>query len=373
MVPVVPLEAMLRPGGRADTRPTGRAESVALPPLAVGRHMLARLAVHEEPAGASWRDAEYLSVNPFVATFRDATVHTQAGIIRTADGVVAELLGQTDARAGYVRDGDRIALPRPAATRRRAGRVLSLLGGNHANLYHWTLECLGRLAAADAAALEGCAAVLVPEPGEGFHADSLALTGLDRRWPIEIVRPAEAVRVETLVVPWTMTGHHRPHPALRPLFAPMTAAALAAMPAWEAGAWPKRLYVDRRGSANRRLANETELIEALARRGFVPVRLETLKLATQIALFAQAEMIVAPHGAGLTHIIHASPSCRVVELHMDQWVSWCFRRLAAVCGVTYDCVVGRQLAGVQPEWVHARSWSVSLTHVLAAIDHALAA
>jgi capsular polysaccharide biosynthesis protein len=366
---VLPLAAMLGPGSDIDTRPTGEAVRVALSPLSVGRHMLERLAVHEEPDDSSWQEAEYMSVNPFVACFRDVSLHGPAGIVRTGAGVVAETLWQTDESAGYARRGDRIVLPPAQNTLRVAGPALSLLGGNYANLYHWTLEGLGRLAAADAAALEGCAALLVPAGGAAFVAAGLALAGLDRRWPLVVVAAGDVLRVEHLVVPWTMTGHHRPHPALAGYFAPMTEAALA-VARWPDGPWPRRIYVDRRGSAERRLENEAALIEALAARDFVPVRLETLPLATQVALFAHAEAIVAPHGAGLTHLLHAAPGCRVIELHMDQWVSWCFRRLAAVCGLAYDCVVGREAPGPQPGWIHARRWKVSLTHVLAAIDHA---
>jgi capsular polysaccharide biosynthesis protein len=48
--------------------------------------------------------------------------------------------------------------------------------------------------------------------------------------------------------------------------------------------------------------------------GFVPCTLESLGIKEQIELFYDAEMVVAPHGAGLTNILF-SQSIDLVELH----------------------------------------------------------
>jgi len=50
----------------------------------------------------------------------------------------------------------------------------------------------------------------------------------------------------------------------------------------------------------RRIINEHEVIEALATFGFVAYALEEMSFSEQVRLFSQAEMVVAPHGAGLT-------------------------------------------------------------------------
>ncbi len=62
---------------------------------------------------------------------------------------------------------------------------------------------------------------------------------------------------------------------------------------------PDRVLVSRQDAARRRLANETELAEALAPGGFVRVRMSALDVPTQIATLARARHIVAPHGMGL--------------------------------------------------------------------------
>lgn len=78
-----------------------------------------------------------------------------------------------------------------------------------------------------------------------------------------------------------------------------------------------RLYVARgpRASNKRRLLNEAELFGRLDALGFVFFDPQEHDLATQIATFARAELVVSPHGAGLTNLIwRAGRPCSVVEL-----------------------------------------------------------
>jgi capsular polysaccharide biosynthesis protein len=350
----------------ARARPTGQSTRVALAPMPAGGAMLAYMPVLQEPPDCPWDAPDYEAVTPWVCTFRDVLVHSGAGIVCTDDAVVADTLLLTDETQQHYDDGPNgLTLRLRGSVPRLAGRWLSLLGGNHDSYYHWTMDCLGRLAAADAAAMEGTVGVLVPEFCRPFHAAGFALSGLTQ--PPRTVAADATLRVDELVVPWSVTGQHRPHPCVRPFFERIAQAAGTA-----ARGGPRRIYVDRRIDANRQLLNEAAVIAALAPLGFVPVRLEKLSLAEQIGLFGHAEAIVAPHGAGLVNLVYARPGCRLVELHMDGWVNWCFRHLAAIFEVRYDCVIGRQAPGVQPAWVHSRRWSISVMHVLAAVEQALA-
>jgi capsular polysaccharide biosynthesis protein len=118
--------------------------------------------------------------------------------------------------------------------------------------------------------------------------------------------------------------------------------------------------------------NEDDVIAALTRMDFRSVQLESMPLKQQIGLFQNAEVIVAPHGAGLANLVYAQPGCKLIELHTDSYVNWCTRRIAAVCGVEYDCVIGRHVASAAAPPVHAQQWIVSPTHVLSAVEQALA-
>lgn len=78
-----------------------------------------------------------------------------------------------------------------------------------------------------------------------------------------------------------------------------------------------RLYVARgpKASNKRRLLNEAELFARLGEHRFVFFDPQEHDLETQIATFARAEIVVSPHGAGLTNLIwRAGRSCNVIEL-----------------------------------------------------------
>jgi hypothetical protein len=102
---------------------------------------------------------------------------------------------------------------------------------------------------------------------------------------------------------------------------------------------PRRLYITRRLATMRRILNEDELIAGLRSHGFEPVALETMSLADQYRCFATAEAVVAPHGAGLTNLLHAPSGCKVVELFPAE-PSFHYRWLSHSCQHPYACSSG---------------------------------
>lgn len=86
-----------------------------------------------------------------------------------------------------------------------------------------------------------------------------------------------------------------------------------------------RLYISRRDTTRRVLINEAELERSLQQRGITPVILSTMPLARQIALVAEARLIVAPHGAGLAHCLASRPDCQILELLPSQMGSHALR------------------------------------------------
>jgi capsular polysaccharide biosynthesis protein len=103
---------------------------------------------------------------------------------------------------------------------------------------------------------------------------------------------------------------------------------------------PRRVYIDRRDASYRRIANGDEVERALARRGIVPMQLERLTFAEQVALFHRAEMIVAPHGAGLSNAVFCSPACRVLELFSPGYVNPVFWALSSLGQLVYAYLLG---------------------------------
>jgi hypothetical protein len=80
------------------------------------------------------------------------------------------------------------------------------------------------------------------------------------------------------------------------------------------GDLPRRIFVSRKESSFRRILNE-DLMSCLTKDfGFVEIVTEKLSVIEQINLFRHAEIVVAPHGAGLTNILYMPEGSVVVEL-----------------------------------------------------------
>ena len=365
-----PEDSPLR--GLAGGRPTGEAVTVPLPPLRIGARLLPQLPKLPSPGGATWDQTEYASMTPWVCEFRDVAVHGDGGIVTARGCVVSDtMLHVVPERQGHVPRAEGVILLADTETTERGGTWLSLLCGSHWNHYHWLVDGIGRLAAADAEALAGCDGILVPADLDPVAEEALSLSGIARWRRIERVGPRESVAVARLLVPWRMADGFWPHPDLQTFLDGL----VPEMP--YNPDLPPRIWLDRRAAARRPLVNESELIAHLEGAGVVPVTLEDMTLVEQAALFRQAELVVAPHGAGLTNVVFGRAPCSVIELVMDHYQHWGFRRLAALAGLDYDCVPGRVLPGQQmPEpgtgWVHDLQWAVDPVHLQAAIAAALA-
>jgi Glycosyltransferase 61 len=79
----------------------------------------------------------------------------------------------------------------------------------------------------------------------------------------------------------------------------------------------KRIYVSRNDARLRRVRNEDRVLALLVTRGFNCVTLKGMPIADQVELFRQAEVVVAPHGAGLAHIAWCKPGTKIIEFFPD--------------------------------------------------------
>jgi capsular polysaccharide biosynthesis protein len=338
---------------------------VRVPPLETGRPFLEQWQLRELPDQNVWRAGYYDSISPPLFVLHDVVVHASAGIVAIGDQVIAETLAHTDpGRHGFRRLARGIALP-AGPVRQLRGAHIHLLTGGEENYYHSLMLGLARLASVAENYQAAAAGILVARGGSRVR-EMLALLDLMPSLSIQEVAPNETLRVETLILPLSVAGDSAYHPCVADFFrAISTNVPPLARPS------PRWLYIDRRGSRLRPLVNEDELVRALSAAGFLPVRPETLSVADQVRLFRGADVIVAPHGAGLTNLGFCRPGTRVIELQMDAYCNWCFRNLAALMRLRYDCVLGRG----KPPWqdlspaFHRTPWTISVTHVVAAAAH----
>jgi hypothetical protein len=107
----------------------------------------------------------------------------------------------------------------------------------------------------------------------------------------------------------------------------------------------KRIYISRADAGQRRIANEGELIERLAREGFRVVTLSQLPIDAQISLIRGAEIIVAPHGMGLTHCAFHPGPLTLLELFSPSIGIDDYAALARASGFEYGFIVGTAIEG----------------------------
>ncbi|MDE0808197.1 MAG: glycosyltransferase family 61 protein [Alphaproteobacteria bacterium] len=77
---------------------------------------------------------------------------------------------------------------------------------------------------------------------------------------------------------------------------------------------PRRIYISRDDATVRRVSNESTLTDRLSEFGFEAHKLGTLDIETSVAMFANAEMIVTPHGSGAFNNLFAPRSATVIEI-----------------------------------------------------------
>jgi len=220
------------------------------------------------------------------------------------------------------------------------GTVGVLASRGDGNYYHFLHDVVPRLALLDRCPEAGKPDVWYVPRRTRFQRELVELLDL----PEDRLVDADAVphlRAEHLVVP-TLPDLDLNHPAwstqyLRDRLLP-------------AGARPisgRRIYVTR-GSAphTRILLDEPDVLAALDRFGFERIDPGAMSVVEQIRAFAEAEVILAPHGAALANLAFAGAGATVVELFAPDFVQGCYWKLATtVPGLRYRYLVGEGRVG----------------------------
>ena len=113
----------------------------------------------------------------------------------------------------------------------------------------------------------------------------------------------------------------------------------------------KKIYISRAKAKNRHLVNESEVSSLLNSQGFQTIFLEEMSVLEQVAIFANAEIIIAPHGSGLTNLVFCSPNTKVIELFSPNYVRTDYWMISQqlqllhyyVIGQSFDCLPLRSL------------------------------
>ena len=216
-------------------------------------------------------------------------------------------------------------------TRKLQRNVAVLVTDGGSTFYHWMFDILPRLhLLEEAGVLQDIDVFILPKLNFPFQTESLQLLNIDKSKIIEASSEDFNIQAENLFVPslpsllgtvnkWANTYLQNKLTFLN-------------LPETTVG---KRIYVSRNKANNRRLLNESDLTEMLQKAGFSIIQAEDYSFQEQIAIFQKAEVVVAPHGSGLSNIAFCKPGTTVVDLFSSNFVVPCFWTIANNCGLNY--------------------------------------
>jgi capsular polysaccharide biosynthesis protein len=206
-----------------------------------------------------------------------------------------------------------------------------LIGGDD-NYSHWLTRNLMKLCAVEKNAAISDLPLLVHEDLKSFQREYIELLGINPDRLIKVPRHAivacKNVAVPTVFrnQPWMLEGivwfRHRLREHLQ-----------------SSKKFGKRLFISREDSGIRKLLNERALFHELEKMDFQCLQLGQMTVREQLAAFAGAEIVVGPHGAGLTNMIYAPKTAKLVEItstfidHIRD-----FRFIAEQLGQSHTCV-----------------------------------
>lgn len=180
------------------------------------------------------------------------------------------------------------------------------------NYYHWVADCLTRLQGVEYYQAEtGIRPKLIIDlkPAK-WQVESLKLLGYTEK---EYIFWSPNLAVEQLIIPvFPRVSASRVAPSafhwLRQRMLDSVRPLERTHPEF-----PSRVFISRRKATGRKILNEEEVLAVLTPLGFIPYCLEDLSFTDQVRLFSQAEVVVAPHGAGNVNTLFAE-KLTLVEL-----------------------------------------------------------
>lgn len=285
---------------------------------------------------------------PFVVEIQDATAIGPTALVAAGGHLLLEsVLG------GYERLIDAsvralLAGQLPVETRLQRpdnqyeAPVFSLVGPWATDYYHWLVDYLVQVFAIEAyrERTGRDPLVLIPSDPPTWLLESIPLAGID---PNRIVEwSGTRAHFSRLVI-----GAARRHTASTSddyIHSPAAMARLGdrirtAVEGERSNEQTHRLYVSRADAPDRRVRNEAELVDTLEEYSFERFVPGEHAFEEQVRRFANAEVILGPHGAGLTNLIFA-PETTLVEL-FGEYRNACFFALARGMGHEYACVTCR--------------------------------
>lgn len=104
--------------------------------------------------------------------------------------------------------------------------------------------------------------------------------------------------------------------------------------------YSSKIYISRANAYIRKVINEQELMDILKPLGFEVVDLENMSVKEQALCLHRAEVVISPHGAGLTNLVFCEPGTKVIELFPPGASFPCYWNMSEICELDYYYLVG---------------------------------
>ncbi|TCD05006.1 glycosyltransferase family 61 protein [Erythrobacteraceae bacterium CFH 75059] len=264
-----------------------------------------------------------------------ARVWTRFGVHDAKAGSFADVYCSIEALANPKYEVPRLLLPL-VPPRRHVPRAVFLGMAWWHNHYHWLIDILPRLRLVQEQLGEGIPLLVPPNLRRAQREALDAVLAVLGCADAAVLTPDGSVLLaDTLIMPTRMAHTLDMGPAQIDVLR-------AALLPNSGGPSGRRLYISRRDAAIRRIVNEEELFSHLVPLGFELTTLSGLTMRQQAMLFAEAEIVVGHHGAGLANTLFCPRGGVFVEVFQENHFTSCFARIAQLRGLRYGFVTGEQ-------------------------------
>jgi len=274
---------------------------------------------------------DYRPGQKFLALLPGSYIVAAEGVVLTGDHKILNDISYEMAKPIYDHSYlTRCLLP---PVRRITGRVFVLTNQGYSNYYHWLFDVLPKLALLEAAGEHPDAFCSVTT--QGFQQDSLEMLGI----PLSKIYALNSRShfLPDVVMAASPPGRDGEISSFTCAFLrDRLAGSLLSLKGER-----QRIVIVRDTPGQRSWLNFPDCKPMLLDLNFIFIKLERLSLSAQISLFASAEVVVAPHGAGLSNIVFCPKDTLILELFSPRYINTCYWKLACACGLSYSYLIGQ--------------------------------
>lgn len=212
---------------------------------------------------------------------------------------------------------------------------------DYANYYHWTLQCLPSLCLFAALKnLNSDLKLLLPSNLPGFAKQYLDMLGIDMGADVQLLPLQDRLFfAKQLLYPSFLGGEFsfNVSPVMLEYLDCLYKRKIGSNAHNVENSGKKRiLYCARLDSSNRRIINEPDVINFLEANFEAEIFLSTGKsVAEQAQKFNSADILISPHGAGMSNLVFCKPGVTIIEIMPDKYINPCFATLALAKGCNY--------------------------------------